>query len=97
MVGNCAAPVRPSSVSLSAFLLRQGVHDCLAQSQQFGIADVERLFVRCHVKFSFRKLSAFQRRSIRSRKATGIALKMNSSCMHEILDAFCAGATAIAS
>jgi len=97
MVGNCAAPVRPSSVSLSAFFLRQGVHDCLAQSQQFGIADVERLFVRCHVKFSFRKLSAFQRRSIRSRKATGIALKMNSSCMHEILDAFCAGATAIAS
>ena len=82
MVGNCAAPVRPSSVSLSAFLLRQGVHDCLAQSQQFGIADVERLFVGRHVKFSFRKLSAFQRRSTQSRKVSVTALKMNSSCMY---------------
>jgi len=83
MVGNCAAPVRPSSVSLSAFFLRQGVHDCLAQSQKFGIADVERLFVGSHMKFSFSKLSAFQRRSTQSRKATVIALKMNSSCMHK--------------
>jgi hypothetical protein len=84
MVGNDAAPVRPSLISLSAFFLRQGVNDCLAQSQQFGIADVERLFVRSHVKFSFRKVFAFQRRSTRSRKATVIALKMNSSCMRNL-------------
>ena len=82
MVGNCAAPIRPSSVSLSAFFLRQGVHDCLAQSQKLGITGAERLFVGSHMKFSFSKLSAFQRRSTQSRKVSVTALKMNSSCMY---------------